>query len=147
MARTVSDRNKAKELYCVEGKKIKEISTILAVPEKTLYKWKHEGEWDSSLKQSGTIGMAIELQKCLIKSIQDAIENQTLTDPATSDALYKSLKLMEKLLPKKVMLANIFNMIADITNYLKTFGNDSFLTEWMRLLPEISDFLRKKYND
>ena len=147
MAHTVATQNKAKELYCVEGKKIKEIASMLAVPEKTLHRWKYLGEWDNALRSAGSVGMAIELQKSLMDEVKIAIDEKRLTDPATADALYKTFRLMEKLMPKKVMLANIFNLLQDITNYLKNLGNDKFLTEWVRHLPEISDFLRKKYND
>ena len=147
MAHTVADQNRAKELYCVEGKKVKEIAKILNIPTKTLYKWKLSDEWDNALKQAGNVGMALELQKQFMEEVKNAIDENRLAEPKTADALYKTSKLMEKLLPKKVMLANIYNMLEDITNYIKTLGNDKFMNYWTTFLPEISDFLRKKYND
>ncbi|HOD52923.1 MAG TPA: hypothetical protein PKJ08_00210 [Candidatus Cloacimonadota bacterium] len=147
MAYKITEINKAKQLYIVEGQRIEDIANLLKIPVKTVYAWKRKGEWDKALRSTGNIGMAMEMQKAFEQEVQKAIEEKRLTDPATADALYKTSKLMEKLLPKKIMLANIFNMLEDVTNYIKTIGNDKFLTEWVKYLPEISDFLRKKYND
>ena len=147
MAHKFADKNRAKQLYVVEGKKVEEIAAIVNVSVKSIYRWKQQDEWDKSLKSSGNIGIAIEMDKAFKDRIAQAISNGTLTEPSVADALYKTSKLMEKLLPKKIMLANIFNMLEDTTNYIKTIGNDKFLSDWARHLPEIADFLRKKYND
>lgn len=147
MAYKKADINKAKQFYVIEGQKIEDIAKIMKIPLKTVYAWKKKGEWDKALRSTGNIGMAMEMQKAFEEEIQQAITEKRLTDPSTADALYKTSKLMEKLLPKKIMLANIFNLLEDVTNYVKTVGNDKFLNDWIKYLPEVSDFLRKKYND
>lgn len=147
MAHTTDQKNKAQNLYVIEGKTVEDISKILKIPTQTLYRWRYENGWDNSLKQGGSLGMAIKLQESLMNDIRKAIENGNLTEPQTADAIYKTSKLIEKFLPKKTMLANIFNMLQDVTTYIRNLGDDKFVSVWVKYLPEISDFLRKKYNE
>ncbi len=141
-------KEKAKQLYCIEGKTIDEIGTLLRIPDKTIYKWKKQFLWDDYLKTAGNVGMAMELQNAFAEEIQIAIAEKKLTDPATADALYKTSKMLEKLLPKKIMLANIFNLLEDIVIYTKNnIQDDKFVNSLSKYIPEIADFLRRKYND
>ena len=134
--------------YVAEGKSIAQISKIMKIPEKTIYKWKLKLEWDAKIKSTGGVGLGIEFQKAFEDAVRKAIKEKKLGEPATADALYKLLAMSQKFTPKKMMLANIFSMLEDITNYLKMkVEDDKFINEWAKYLPEISDFLRKKYNE
>jgi len=142
-----SIKEHAQGLYVIEGKSISDISNLLNIPEKTLYRWKHQYNWDSAVG-SGTINLVGEMQKAFYGKVQEAIQNGKLTDPSTADSLYKTSKLMEKLLPKKMMLANIFNMMDDIVAYSKSYiEDDVFIERLGKYLPEIADHLRKKYSE
>jgi len=147
MAYTIADRAQAKNMYCLEGKRVEDIAKLIAVPKQTVYRWKALDAWDSVLKQTGSIGISAEAHKGFIEEVQRAIEAKKLTDPDTVNNLVKLSKLMEKLLPKKVMLANIFAMLEDITHYLQTIGDDKLVALWAKHLTEIADFLRKKYSE
>jgi hypothetical protein len=137
----------AQSLYVIEGKSIGYIASMMKIPEKTLYRWKHQYKWDSAVG-SGTINLVGEMQKAFYNKVQEAIQNGSLTDPSTADSLYKTSKLMEKLLPKKMMLANIFSMLEDIISYTRTYiEDDRFIEALGKYLPEIADFLRKKYSE
>jgi len=148
MAYTKITHQQAMKFYVLEGKSIAQISMLMKIPEKTLYKWKVKETWDNKIKSSGGIEIGIKFNEAFENAIRKAIADNKLGDPATADSLYKLLIMAQKFTPKKLMLANIFNMLEDITNYIKAkIGNDKFMEEWAKYLPEISDFLRKKYNE
>jgi len=141
-------KDQAQGFYVNDGKSVEDISIMMKIPAKTLYRWKNEFEWDKALRSSGNVGMYNELYNQFALELKKAVEDKKLTDPATADALLKTSKLMEKLLPKKLMLSNIFNMLEDITNYAKNhIEDDSFLKFWAKHLVEISDHLRRKYSE
>ena len=132
----------------VEGKSIDEINQLMRIPQKTLYNWKERYEWNETIRGTSNIALAMNMQKQFLESVQQAIKDKKLTDPSVADALYKTSKLMEKLLPQKIMLANIFNLMEDISIYIRTYvRNDRFKDDWTKYLPEIADHLRRKYND
>ncbi len=140
-------KEQAKQLYVIEGKTIEEIASILSVSIKTIYTWKKKFEWDRAIKTAGNIGLSVELVKGLHESIAKAIADETLSDPKTADALVKLVSIVEKITPGKVMLSNIFNMLEDITICIQQkIGDDEFLLEWGKYLPEISEHLRIKYS-
>jgi hypothetical protein len=148
MAYKKAVKEHAKSLYVLDGKPLEEISKIISVPLKTLYGWRKKNNWDDAITYGGTINLVAEMQKAFAEAVKKAIESDTLTSPAVADSLYKTSKLMEKLLPKKMMLANIFNMFEDIVMYAKTYiDNDRFIDDLTKYLPEIADFLRKKYSE
>ncbi len=141
-------KDHAQRLYVIEAKTLPQISKVLGVPEATLYRWKIKYKWDAALQAGGTINLVSEMQKAFYNKVQEAITEGKLTDPGTADSLYKTSKLMEKLLPKKMMLANIFNMLEDIISYSKSYiDDDKFIDLLGKYLPEIADFLRNKYSE
>jgi len=142
-----ADKNKAKELYVIEGKKLEDIAETLHISPRTLYQWKTKEDWDRDLKTTGNIALKVDLQRSFEDAIRKAIDNETLTDAATVDSLYKMLRIMEKLAPQKVLLSNIFNMLQDVTDYFRNVGDDKLLSLWVKYLPEIGSFLRKKYSE
>jgi hypothetical protein len=147
MKHSIDTKNKAQQLYVIEGKNLADIENLTGVPYKTLQRWKAEDSWDDALKQSGNIGLQMALQQNFITAIQEAIKNNSLSDPSTADSLYKLSKLMDKMLPQKTLLSNIFNMLESTTNYIRTLKDEKFINDWVKYLPEISDYLRKKYNE
>ena len=141
-------KNQAKELYVIENKTVEEIASILRIPWRTLMRWKKLYKWEDDCKTASNIGLAMEMQKAFFERIQKAIHEDKLTEPAVADSLYKTAKLMEKLLPKKIMLANIYNLLQDIVGYINAYVEDDvFANAFARYLPEISEYLRKKYNE
>ena len=141
-------RNKAKELYIIENKTIEQIANILRISWRTIIRWKKEDNWEIDSKKASNIGIVIEMQKALYQAITQAIRENNLTDPSVVDAIYKTSKMIEKMLPKKMMLANIFNMLEDIVTYINSYvDDDKFSSGFAKYLPEISEFLRKKYAD
>jgi transposase len=138
----------AEQMYIVEGKSCQQISDVLNINLKTIYIWRTKYGWDKVIRDSGNIGLAMELQKSFTESIQKAIKEGKLTDPATADALWKTSKLMEKLLPEKILLSNIYNFLEDVVNFAREqVDDDAFKNGLTRYLPEIAEHLKRKYCD
>lgn len=138
----------ARGFYVVEGKSIEQIVTLLNIPMKTLYNWARKYKWDDDIKNGGGLSLYLEMQKQFVLKIKEAIDKNTLTDPATTDSLWKLAKLIEKQMPQRVMLSNIFQFVEDMITY---FINAELPNEYMELLhehtPKFADYLRKKYTN
>ncbi|MDD4310646.1 MAG: hypothetical protein PHO32_09720, partial [Candidatus Cloacimonetes bacterium] len=132
----------------VEGKSIEQIVTLLNIPPKTLYNWARKYKWDDDIKNGGGLSLYLEMQKQFVQKVKESIANNNLTDPSTTDSLWKLAKLIEKQMPQRVMLSNIFQFVEDMVNY---FINAQLSNEFMELLhehtPKFADFLRKRYTN
>jgi hypothetical protein len=112
---------------------------------KTIYSWKANEHWDDVVKKFSPIQLVTDMQSGLYAEIQKAINDQKLTDPKVADALYKVSAVMEKLVPQKVMLANIMAMLEYQSNWIKKNCSPKFALEWAKNLPEMADQMRAFY--
>lgn len=136
----------ARRYYVVEGKTISQISQVIGVPETTIYKWQRREQWDKDVADGGNVSLWLNMQKQFAQAVKTAIDENKLTDPSTADSLWKTAKLMDRLMPEKVMLSNIFNFLEDITRFFATVAGDTeFLERFQDLLPDLADHLRQKY--
>jgi len=136
----------ARQFYVLEGKTVEQISSTLQIPLKTCYNWVRKYEWDKDIRTYGGVGMFLEMQKQFMEQVKLAIDEKKFADPSTADALWKTGKLMEKFAPQKVMLSNIFQFLDDMTNYFVAKVESSvFMEIYQTQLPELADWLRKKY--
>lgn len=138
-------KDHAKTLY-LQGKSTPEIEKILNIPERTLMRWKKDGDWEQSERNSSPIALAYQLQEAFNRKLQQVLDNDELADPKVADSMIKLSKIMERTLPKKIMLANILNMLTDLVNYFKTHLDDeAFVEQFSTYIPEIAEFLKAKY--
>lgn len=138
----------ARQFYVLEGKTVDQISQGLNIPLKTVYNWVRKYEWDKDIKNAGNVGLYLEMQRQFQAKIQEAIDAGRFADPSTADALWKTAKIMERMAPQKMMLSNIFNFLEDLTTYFTAKVDDAdFMEKYKSVLPELADWLRKKYTN
>lgn len=142
----------AKNLFVIEDRDPKEITELIleqtgeVVSEAAIYRWRKKYNWDKYIQQGGNISLAMELQKQYYEELQKAIDEKKLTDPKTADSLIKMANVLEKLMPKKTLLANIFIFMEETVNYFSGHIEDeNFIKKFQKYIPELSDHLRKKY--
>jgi len=135
----------AKEL-ALQGRTIPEISNMMNVPESTLARWKQQDRWEEEEKSASPLGLVYKLQIAFNNTLEKAISEDKLGDPAIADTLTKLAALMEKVIPKRMMLANILNMLTDVVLYLQNHvEDDDFKDKFAAYIPEIAEFLKNKY--
>jgi hypothetical protein len=138
----------ARGLYVLEGKTTQQISEMLAIPHKTVWNWVRKFEWDKDIQNGGTVSLWLEMQKQFQAQIKLALEQDRFADPATADALLKTSKLMEKMMPQKMLLSNIFKFLEDMTNFfVAQVANPEFMEIYQEKLPALADWLRAKYTN
>jgi len=136
----------ARSYYVLEGKKIDEIHVLLGVPLKTLYNWQKKYKWDDDIKNGGGLSIYLEMQQQFVSKIKESMNNGTLADPATVDSLWKLAKLLERMMPQRVMLSNIFKFVEDTVHYFINSDEDNdFMGKIHAHIPKLADYLRKKY--
>ena len=137
----------ARTLYVVEGKTVEEICNVMNIPNRTVWNWKIKGQWDKELAENnGNVSLFLEMQRQFATAIKNAINDNKLADPATADALWKTAKLMDRLLPEKMLLANLFSFLEDMTNYFVNNVMDvEFMDKFKEHIKPLSDHLRAKY--
>lgn len=146
MAHSAAIKERAKELYLIDGKKIKEIAEILNIKERTIANWKERDTWDQTLSTGGTVGTFLRFYKEFTDNIQKAINDKTLGDSKTSDSLLKQSKLLETLMPTQMILSNMFEFMKDVTVYFAEHIKDqNFIQTWQDHIVPLGDYLRKKY--
>jgi DNA-binding XRE family transcriptional regulator len=122
----------AQDLFLETDKTQKEIAEIIHVTEKTLGKWKTEGEWDL-LKSASTV-TARKIIENLYKKAHALSE-----DPKSKpNDIIQIANSIEKLSNKKVTISQIINVFKDFTTYA--------FTQNAELAKEIN-LLQKKYVD
>ena len=135
----------AKNLY-LEGRLPLEISKILSIPERTIQRWKNKNDWEKEEKSASSLNLVYQLQSAFNKKLQEALDNEELGDPSVADTLVKLAAIMEKTIPKRMMLANILNMLTDVVLYFKNHVDDDvFVENFSTYIPELADFLKNKY--
>lgn len=120
------------ELFMETDKSQKEIASIVGTTEKTLTKWKVEGDWEL-LKQAQTI-----TAKNIITNLYDKAYKLSLADDVNADKLVKLANTIEKLQNKKVTISHIINVFKDFTTF--AFGENAELAKEINVL-------QKKYVD
>jgi len=138
-------KDHAKDLY-LQGRTIPEVTKILDIPERTIMRWKKKYKWEDSEKSVSPLALVYQLQEAFNNKLQEALNDDTLGNPAVADSLVKLAKIMDRTIPKKIMLANILNMLTDVTAYFRNHvEDDAFIDQFSRYIPEIADFLKNKY--
>ena len=142
----------AKNLFVIEDKDPVEIIKIVlketgsVISEAAIYRWRKKYHWDKYIQQGGNIGLAMALQKQYFDELKKAIDEKKITDPQTADSLVKIARTLENLMPKKTLLANIFIFLEETVNFFTSkIEDDEFVKKYQKYLPELSDYLRKKY--
>jgi hypothetical protein len=94
------------------------------------------------------VSLWLNMQKQFAAAVAKAIDEGNLADPSTADALWKTAKLMDRLMPEKVLLSNIFRFLEDLTNFFVAQVEDAhFMEVFQKCLPKLADFLRNKYTN
>lgn len=122
----------ALDLYMDTDKTQKEIAKIVGITEKTLTKWKVEGEWDL-LKNATSI-----TARSIIDNLYKKAHNLSKDPDSKADDIIKIANSIEKLSNKKVTISQIINVFRDFTSW--AFGQNAELTKEINLL-------QKKYID
>ncbi|WP_185269162.1 hypothetical protein [Elizabethkingia anophelis] len=122
----------AQDLFLETDKTQKEIAQIVHVTEKTLTKWKNEGDWET-LKNASTV-TARKIIDNLYKRAYALSE-----DPKSKpDDIIKIANSIEKLSNRKVTVSQIINVFKDFISY--AFNQNAELAKEINLL-------QKKYVD
>jgi len=138
----------ARGYYVIEGKSLEQISKLLDIPLKTCYNWRNKYKWDDDIRNGGGLSLYLEMQQQLVEGIKEALAGKKLTDPATTDSLWKLEKLIEKRMPQRVMLSNIFKFVEDMVNYfVGSQESQEFMEKLHEHVPKFADYLRKKYTN
>jgi hypothetical protein len=140
-----ADRDKAKQMFVNEGFTIPQIESVTKIPKSSLYRWKRDDRWNDYIKASGQMGLGMKVQKEIVAEINKAIENNTLGDPVTADKLAKLSKVVESIMPKAMMLSNIFVLFEVLAEFVNNFTTEEFNKSFQKHMPGMSDYLRKKF--
>lgn len=91
MPKQDSNRTIAEDLFIDKGMTCKAISELIAVSEKTLSKWRNDGEWDK--KRDENLAAPHKIRLVILKEMNAVANGQKGTIDA--DALSKLSKVME----------------------------------------------------
>ncbi|HNX38755.1 MAG TPA: hypothetical protein PL124_09065 [Candidatus Cloacimonadota bacterium] len=137
----------ARKLYTIEGKLMTEISNMLNISQETLYRWMRKGEWQKDIQSGGQVSLWLNMQSEFMDAVRVAVQEKKLTDPSTADSLWKTAKLMDRLMPEKVLLSNIYRFMEDMTKFIASVVDDQgFLETFQTILPQLGEHLREKYS-
>ena len=136
----------AKTMYLEQKLSPKKISKIIKKPIHLINEWKKQYKWDNEIYIIGNIGLSRELNTVFIQEVKLAIQEKRIAEPATADKLTKLLKIIEKLTPQRIQLANIFQLLQDLTEFIVSKIDDpDFAKLFQKHLPEMANYLREKY--
>lgn len=148
MAYKKDTKELARRMYVVEGKSVADIAAAMGIPVFTLHKWKVKFDWDKDISNGGNVSLYMNMQSQFTVAIQKAIDEGKLADPSTADSLWKTAKLMDRLMPEKVLLSNIFSFLEDLTSFfVANVASPEFMEIYQGFLPKLADFLRVKYSN
>lgn len=136
---------RAKDLYCLQGKTIKEISGIMLIPMKTISNWKDKDEWDRQIATGSAMETFLQLYKAFNCKVLEVIENGTINNAPVADALLKNKKLLDQLMPGHVILGNMYRYLEDTTNFIAEQGSEAVKEWWQEHIVPLGEQLRKKY--
>jgi uncharacterized protein YjcR len=135
----------AKQMYVDEQAKLPAIAKKLRRSIAQIKQWQKDDNWDEELTILGDIGLSRTLLVQIKDDIKKAIQDGTISEPGTADKITKSLAIVKHLMPKRIQLANIFQLLKDLTGFVTTLGDDDFAKLFQKYLPEMADYLRGKY--
>jgi len=136
---------KAKTMYLEERQKLTEISRVLNRTVNEISTWKKKGKWDAEIFIIGNIGLSRKLNEEFVKEVRTALKENRIAEAATADKLTKLLKIIERLNPERIKLANVYQLLQDLTEFVCNLGDNDFSELFKKYLPEMSDYLREKY--
>ena len=140
-------KEQAKTMYLEERTKLPDIAKKIRKPFSEISKWKENGKWDNEIYIIGNIGLSRELNTEFLAEVRKALKEKKIAEPGTVDKLTKLLKIIEKLNPQRIRLANIFQLLKDLTEFITKYADDDFAQKYQKYLPEMADWLRGKYAD
>jgi len=149
MARDI-ERLKAKQLYTEEGKSVGEISAMLGVPEKTVYRWKSEatdtdGDWDKDREAMQLTGLSAYKQTLLLALKQlRAMAVSGDIDPRKADALNKVIKSAKSLAKDIDKRGNILLGMNEFLEFLRQ-DHEDVLESLTPYLSEFGSWVKRKY--
>jgi hypothetical protein len=122
----------AQDLFMDTDKTQKEIAAIVHVTEKTLTKWKTEGEWDM-LKNASTV-----TARKIIENLYKRSYDLSIDPKSKPDDIIKLALSIEKLSNKRVTISQIINVFKDFIAF--AFKDNAQLAKEINLM-------QKKYVD
>lgn len=122
----------AQDLFMDTDKTQKEIAAIVHVTEKTLTKWKTEGEWDM-LKNASTV-----TARKIIENLYKRSYDLSIDPKSKPDDIIKLALSIEKLSNKRVTISQIINVFRDFIAF--AFKDNAQLAKEINLM-------QKKYVD
>lgn len=144
MAYTI-EKLQAKELYTVEGKTVKEISVVLGLPEKTIYRWKDKESWDNDREAIQLTGMTTMKQTLahIVEELGQIVVNKE-APKGKADELYKLWKMAEGMNRGIDKRGNILLGLNEFIEFLRT-NHQEFLADLEPFLVEFGTWVKKKY--
>lgn len=122
----------AQDLFMDTDKTQKEIAAIVHVTEKTLTKWKTEGDWDM-LKNASTV-----TARKIIENLYKRSYDLSIDPKSKPDDIIKLALSIEKLSNKRVTISQIINVFKDFIAF--AFKDNAQLAKEINLM-------QKKYVD
>lgn len=116
----------ALDLFLDTDKTQKEIAEIVQVTEKTLTKWKTDGEWEL-LKSAETV-----TARKIIDNLYKRAYQLSQDEKSKADDIIKIANSIDKLANKKVTVSQIINVFKDFTIW--AFNENSELAKQINLL-------------
>lgn len=116
----------ALDLFLDTDKTQKEIAEIVSVTEKTVTKWKTEGDWEL-LKNAETV-----TARKIIENLYKRAYTLSQDENSKADDIIKIANSIEKLANKKVTISQIINVFKDFTTW--AFSEDAELAKEINLL-------------
>jgi transposase len=153
MARKL-ERHDAKRLYCEELKEIPEISKMLNVPEKTVYRWKTEDkeegtDWDKEREEirMTSFSAAKSMLRAVVTRLDSMVKEIGEThkiNPSEVYALRQLLKSVKEIQKDVDALGNVMLMMQEFTDFLAARDPD-MLQKLHPYLVEFGNEMSKKY--
>lgn len=111
-----SERDYARILFTREGKGVSEISTLTGIPAATLYKWKHDDEWETerSHLRLNPRAIAADIELSIIQIYEakrEANNGKAILTPGDADAIAKLVKSRNDLLKNSNYIGIAFDVM------------------------------------
>lgn len=137
---TQTQKDLALDLY-IQRKSIADIQKLTGIPLRSIYKLRVKYDWDSYLR-IGNIELGKKAEEEFFNQINKAIEQDQLGNPVTVDKLTKLGKVLERLLPKRQLLNNIYSILEAQTDYVNRLGSPELAQLWQKHLAPMAEHLR-----
>ncbi|TAK51459.1 MAG: DUF1804 family protein [Bacteroidetes bacterium] len=139
------ERLEAKRLYVEEGKSVKEISTTINVPEKSVYRWSLDDGWEKERETMAMTGVSALKNMLLIavRQLQEMASGGEI-DARKADAIMKVVKAAKSLGKDLDKRGNILLGISEYVEFLRTEHPDT-LVEMQPYLVEFGNWVKRKY--